>query len=278
MGSVLQSIEDIEEGITASFASSEERADGVNSMTHKCLGLPPAEFSGSHVWRGKVLVDLEEAAASKKSSDNNNNNPHTILEPLLFKDAASAMFKSCGQKYLAVFNYHTKLPGVLTWAVSTKDTVNEEGWAHIQDFFSEETVDDNDDVKILEALYELSTTRELHRAMKLKTVRIIENCKTEGYGGRGCVSLVGDACHALHPASGQGASMALEDVLVLCRVFEKKQNNDEEMNCRNDIEDALKEYETARIDRVKRVWDFEWKIAEDFYKGTSLNPYWGSHN
>eukprot|EP00957_Ditylum_brightwellii_P042469 3215883-Ditylum_brightwellii.AAC.1 len=94
LGYVLQSMEDTEEGVTATFSSSEENndeilhikgdillgADGVNSMTRKCLGLPPAEFSGTHVWRGKMLVDLEEAAASKKSGDDNNN-PHAILEP-----------------------------------------------------------------------------------------------------------------------------------------------------------------------------------------------------
>mmetsp|Transcript_1848 Transcript_1848/g.2848 ORF Transcript_1848/g.2848 Transcript_1848/m.2848 type:complete len:408 (-) Transcript_1848:296-1519(-) len=279
LGYVLQSMEDTEEGVTATFSSSEENndeilhikgdillgADGVNSMTRKCLGLPPAEFSGTHVWRGKMLVDLEEAAASKKSGDDNNN-PHAILEPLLLKDGAASMFKLVGQTHVAIFNYHTKLPGVLTWVVATKDTVNKDGWVHIQDFFSKEAVGD-DDMKILEALYEVSTTRELNHAMKLQTIPMLENCETEGYGGHGRVSLIGDACHALRPASGQGASMALEDVLVLCRIFEKKQKNGEEMNCRNDIEAALKEYETARIERVKRVWDYEWKVAEGSYKG-----------
>ena len=60
---------------------------------------------------------------------------------------------------------------------------------------------------------------------------------------RGRVVLVGDAAHATSPSSGQGASMALEDAVVLGK-------------CLRDIdgvEDALDTYLTLRRPRVERV-------------------------
>ncbi|MFL1379360.1 FAD-dependent oxidoreductase [Nocardiopsis protaetiae] len=60
---------------------------------------------------------------------------------------------------------------------------------------------------------------------------------------RGRVSLLGDAAHAMAPSSGQGASQALEDALVLA-------------SCLRDIDDpaqALATYEELRRGRVERV-------------------------
>ncbi|MGQ4267189.1 FAD-dependent oxidoreductase [Nocardiopsis changdeensis] len=60
---------------------------------------------------------------------------------------------------------------------------------------------------------------------------------------RGRVGLLGDAAHAMAPSSGQGASQALEDALVLA-------------SCLRDIDDparALATYEHLRRDRVERV-------------------------
>lgn len=60
---------------------------------------------------------------------------------------------------------------------------------------------------------------------------------------RGRVGLLGDAAHAVSSSSGQGASLAIEDSLVLAR-------------CLRDIPavpDALAEYETQRRDRVRRI-------------------------
>jgi FAD-dependent urate hydroxylase len=60
---------------------------------------------------------------------------------------------------------------------------------------------------------------------------------------RGRMVLVGDAAHAASPASGQGASMALEDALVLAK-------------CLRDVDgvpQALAEFEARRRGRVERV-------------------------
>jgi 2-polyprenyl-6-methoxyphenol hydroxylase-like FAD-dependent oxidoreductase len=58
--------------------------------------------------------------------------------------------------------------------------------------------------------------------------------------------LVGDAAHAASPSSGQGASMAAEDAVVLGRC----------LSGADDVAQALAEYERARRDRVERVVAF----------------------
>src|SRR4029453_11472758 len=54
--------------------------------------------------------------------------------------------------------------------------------------------------------------------------------------------LVGDAAHAVAPSSGQGASMAIEDAVVLGRCLTA-----------GDIPAALAEYERRRRTRVEKV-------------------------
>jgi 2-polyprenyl-6-methoxyphenol hydroxylase-like FAD-dependent oxidoreductase len=59
----------------------------------------------------------------------------------------------------------------------------------------------------------------------------------------GRVVLVGDAAHAVAPHAGQGASLALEDTVVLAR-------------CLRDISDpvaAFAQYQALRQDRVERI-------------------------
>jgi salicylate hydroxylase len=59
----------------------------------------------------------------------------------------------------------------------------------------------------------------------------------------GCVTLLGDAAHPTLPFLAQGACMALEDGVVLARCLEAWKRPDE----------ALKAYETARLERTTRV-------------------------
>ncbi|QVQ50125.1 FAD-dependent monooxygenase [Spiractinospora alimapuensis] len=58
--------------------------------------------------------------------------------------------------------------------------------------------------------------------------------------------LVGDSVHAMSPASGQGASMAMEDAVVLAQCLRDSAS----------IEDAFTTYEATRRDRVEKVVAF----------------------
>ncbi len=60
---------------------------------------------------------------------------------------------------------------------------------------------------------------------------------------KGCVSLLGDACHPMMPFMAQGAAMGLEDAAILARSFAAG----------SDIADALERYEKARLDRASTM-------------------------
>ncbi|MBX9829573.1 MAG: FAD-dependent monooxygenase [Xanthobacteraceae bacterium] len=62
---------------------------------------------------------------------------------------------------------------------------------------------------------------------------------------KGCVTLLGDACHPMVPFMAQGAAMAIEDAVVLGRALAGVE--------RNGVTGALRVYEDARKDRTARV-------------------------
>ena len=69
---------------------------------------------------------------------------------------------------------------------------------------------------------------------------------------RGPAVLIGDAVHATSPSSGQGASMAIEDVIVLAK-------------CLRDIPDterAFAAYERLRRERVEKVVEYSRRIGQ----------------
>lgn len=61
------------------------------------------------------------------------------------------------------------------------------------------------------------------------------------YEGRSC--LIGDAAHAMSPAAGQGASMAMEDAIVLAQSLRDVP----------DVTGAFDTFERLRKDRVESV-------------------------
>jgi len=60
---------------------------------------------------------------------------------------------------------------------------------------------------------------------------------------RGCVSLLGDACHPTLPMLAQGAAQAIEDGVVLARALAQQA----------DIPAGLRTYEAARVERTARM-------------------------
>merc|ERR1712232_1479861 len=70
-----------------------------------------------------------------------------------------------------------------------------------------------------------------------------------GWGGRGLVTLIGDAAHAFPSAGGQGGSQAFEDAIVLTRLLEEHPSSGKSMA------ETLEEFEKSRMERVKRIHD-----------------------
>lgn len=61
---------------------------------------------------------------------------------------------------------------------------------------------------------------------------------------KGCVTLLGDACHSMTPYLGMGVNVTMEDAFVLARCLEQSPDN---------VEGALKRYEAARVERTNRT-------------------------
>jgi 2-polyprenyl-6-methoxyphenol hydroxylase-like FAD-dependent oxidoreductase len=77
--------------------------------------------------------------------------------------------------------------------------------------------------------------------------------------GRGRVTLLGDAAHAMTPFMGQGAGQALEDAAVLLRCLGEQSN----------LEQALRDYERRRQPRTAEVTTRSWRVGQ----GTKMsNP------
>jgi len=77
--------------------------------------------------------------------------------------------------------------------------------------------------------------------------------------GRGRVTLLGDAAHAMTFAVGQGAAQALEDTLALAG----------KLNRTRDVEASLRAYEQPRMKRSAKFQSLAWKLAR---AGAWRNP------
>lgn len=78
----------------------------------------------------------------------------------------------------------------------------------------------------------------------------------------GRVALLGDACHPSLPFLAQGAVMALEDACILGRAFAEFDT----------IDEALAQYQTARIPRTTRAVEGANANAERFHNPTLADP------
>jgi salicylate hydroxylase len=79
---------------------------------------------------------------------------------------------------------------------------------------------------------------------------------------RGRIALLGDAAHPMLPFLGAGASMAIEDAVVLSRAFERTR----------DVVDPLLRYQGARLERAATMLRVS-RQQGDAFQGTDPNRY-----
>jgi salicylate hydroxylase len=65
----------------------------------------------------------------------------------------------------------------------------------------------------------------------------------------GRVTMLGDACHPMLPFMGQGGAQAIEDAAAITACL---------LKCGDDIEEALKLYETVRLPRASKIQTGSW--------------------
>jgi salicylate hydroxylase len=72
----------------------------------------------------------------------------------------------------------------------------------------------------------------------------------------GRVTMLGDACHPMIPFMGQGGVQAIEDAVAITACLQR---------CGDDVEAALKLYETVRLPRTAKIQDVSWNNKTRFH-------------
>jgi len=205
-------------------------ADGVHSSVRKLLGLAPAVDAGVHVARAVVdcTVCCPILSVFQKVAET------SILVPIALKIGAS---------FFSAFNFNTIHKGKIRWTWISKDPLPKdpgecktfivdkfltglntgEGISRttmeggsMGDMPTPVSYDENaSGTSIASCLVSLTFPRDI--TVSHISTTVLGDDDTTAWGGRGRVTLIGDAAHAMRAASGQGSSMAFEDVCVLTR-------------------------------------------------------------
>jgi 2-polyprenyl-6-methoxyphenol hydroxylase-like FAD-dependent oxidoreductase len=174
----------------------------------------------------------------------------------------------------AFIGYHISSASEISWFVTFPQTL-EPGRSELHEIESKEWQQ-----RMLDLLREdQSFIREIIAATERITGYPIYDIATQPIWHKGPVVIVGDAIHAVSPNAGQGASLAMEDAIVLAQ-------------CLRDIpelKEAFITYERLRRERVERVVQYAhslgswrvmtnpiqiwfWELLMPFFLKRSANP------
>jgi hypothetical protein len=219
----------------------------VHSNVREWLGLPPALSTGSRVFRGSLTV-TEESSEELRS----------LLDQGLVPRGANQW----DGVYFVVFNFSSKYPGRLSWTLSTTKDIDD-GCTPFS--IVSEVISDPDELRILREIFDLSDEKHLKPYPANKVVNFSDEFLAPldgGWGGRGRVTLIGDAAHAMRLTDGQGGNQAFEDALVLTRTLTGESS----------LTQALRTFEATRLPRVKRIHDDQRIKYERRMKGEQVGP------
>jgi 2-polyprenyl-6-methoxyphenol hydroxylase-like FAD-dependent oxidoreductase len=275
-------------------------ADGIRSKVRSLLDLPPCrQPPASRIWRGHVSVPTD-----------------SVLYPYLPGGGVMPLGSMlAGRTFVGAFSFHERHPGTVAWTVSSKEAGGAPNRAHVLDDVLEPHLGSEalsepppsppsgdagvrgtaSQAELIRELFRLSRESDLTTPYDNTVVELPprrsrtgegagdqEEEAGEGWGGRGRVVLIGDAAHAMRPASGVGGSMAFEDAVLLCRTLRKlwwdtssgaieggSSSPSVDGNATSDGDDpvgaALRAFENERLPRVRRIWETEWSIGEAGY-------------
>ena len=205
-------------------------ADGNRSAVRKIiLGDDDPQFAGYVAWRGLVPVEL--------------------LGEDDFDECGSSAFIAPGRVFARYLVRNGELYNYVAFLAT--DEWAEEGWAIpskvdiVMDIFS----DYNQQVKNIIAATPAS---DLFK-WGIFAREPVSKWSTKN------ITLLGDAAHPLEPFMGQGASLAIEDGVVLGRIIEDSESSDE----------IVSRYETARIERAHFVTEHSKRAGARF---TGIDP------
>ncbi len=205
-------------------------ADGNRSVVRKIiLGDDDPQFAGYVAWRGLVPVEL--------------------LGEDDFDECGSSAFIAPGRVFARYLVRNAELYNYVAFLAT--DQWAEEGWAIpstvdiVMDIFS----DYNQQVKNIIAA---TPANELFK-WGIFAREPVSKWSTKN------ITLLGDAAHPLEPFMGQGASLAIEDGVVLGRIIKDSDSSDE----------IVSRYESARIERAHFVTEHSKRAGARF---TGIDP------
>ena len=205
-------------------------ADGNRSVVRKIiLGDDDPKFAGYVAWRGLVPVEL--------------------LGEDDFDECGSSAFIAPGRVFARYLVRNGELYNYVAFLAT--DEWAEEGWAIpskvdiVMDIFS----DYNQQVKNIIA----ATPAEDLFKWGIFAREPVSKWSTKN------ITLLGDAAHPLEPFMGQGASLAIEDGVVLGRIIEDSDSSDE----------IVSRYESARVERAHFVTEHSKRAGARF---TGVDP------
>ena len=205
-------------------------ADGNRSAVRKIiLGDDDPQFAGYVAWRGLVPVEL--------------------LGEDDFDECGSSAFIAPGRVFARYLVRNGELYNYVAFLAT--DEWAEEGWAIpskvdiVMDIFS----DYNQQVKNIIAA---TPANDLFK-WGIFAREPVSKWSTKN------ITLLGDAAHPLEPFMGQGASLAIEDGVVLGRIIEESESSDE----------IVSRYEAARIERAHFVTEHSKRAGARF---TGIDP------
>ncbi|MCY3939869.1 MAG: FAD-dependent monooxygenase [Gammaproteobacteria bacterium] len=186
-------------------------ADGLKSIVRReVFSEPEPEFSGFVAWRGLVTRDELGVEQSRPGS---------------------MVFVAPGRMFVRYPVRRGRLQNFVAFS-RIDDGWSAEGWSQTGDIDTVREVfyDFHDDARVVLRAFSgrrchkwgLFSRRPLPRWIK------------------GRAAVLGDAAHPMLPWLGQGAAMAIEDAVVLCRALIEFE----------EAEEALRRYENARLERV----------------------------
>jgi hypothetical protein len=176
-------------------------------------------------------------------------------EPSFMKAMAEA---GC---HVNLFNFHPKIDRKMTYVLNCSEVGVPVG-THPRELFKR-LLPNPKHQEIMEEMYRLGDDRELTYPLPTVVVELPDDGKN-GWGGKGRVVLIGDAAHAMRPASGLGGSVAFEDAVVLTRTL--KDATASCLGSRASAEKVIKKFESSRFERVKMIWDDQWERSDAAYK------------
>ncbi|MXZ27048.1 MAG: NAD(P)-binding protein [Gammaproteobacteria bacterium] len=185
-------------------------ADGLKSTVRREVFSEPApEFSGFVAWRGLVTRDELGAEQSRPGS---------------------MVFVAPGRMFVRYPVRHGALQNFV--AFSRADNWTAEGWSQTGDIGSVRGVfsDFHEDARVVLGAFSGTRCHKWGLFSRPPLPRWV----------KGRATVLGDAAHPMLPWLGQGAAMAIEDAVILCRSLIEFKGADE----------ALRRYENARLERV----------------------------